>query len=138
MIGWIAFSIAILILFCNQCIWPTTTKVALAAAKASNGATYIVGRYTPPGNWMGQNAYGTNSKTAVKAESIEEPPAESSGYPVVDGDSIGNISQKLDVSLDDLKARNPQIGGPDFVVHQGDVLTIPFKGSQKQFGVKVL
>ncbi|KAH8765384.1 CAP domain-containing protein, partial [Diaporthe sp. PMI_573] len=40
----------------TQCIWPTTMKLGLAAAKASNGATYIVARYTPPGNWYGQNA----------------------------------------------------------------------------------
>lgn len=129
-------SIVILITLRKQCIWPTTTKVGLAAAKADNGATYIVGRYTPPGNWMGQTAYGTSN--AVKAASIEEAPAESSEYTVADGDSMWDISQKLDVSLDDLKARNPQIEGPDFVVRKGDVLNVPCKDSQKQFGVKVL
>ncbi|KAI7787541.1 scp-like extracellular protein [Diaporthe eres] len=121
----------------TQCIWPTTTKVGIASAKASDGATYIVGRYTPPGNWMGQNAYGTDNKVA-SAAATDAAPAESSEYTVVDGDSMWNISQKLDVSLDDPKARNPQIEGPDFVVRKGDVLTIPCKSSQKQFGVKVL
>lgn len=131
-------SIVILTTLCDQCIWPTTTKLGMAAAKASNGATYIVGRYTPPGNWMGQNAYGTKTVKAMNAAAIEEAPAESSEYTVADGDSMWNISQKLDVSLDDLKARNPHIEGPDFVVRKGDVLTIPCKDSQKQFGVKVL
>lgn len=86
---------------------------------------------------MGQNAYGTDN-IAVKAAAADEAPAESSEYTVANGDSMWNISQKLDVSLDDLKARNPQIEGPDFVVRKGDVLTIPCKSSQKQFGVKVL
>ncbi|KAK7720935.1 hypothetical protein SLS64_001228 [Diaporthe eres] len=113
------------------------TQVGIASAKAADGATYIVGRYTPPGNWMGQNAYGTDNKVA-SAAATDATPAESSDYTVVDGDSMWNISQKLDVSLDDLKARNPQIGGPDFVVRKGDVLTIPCKSSPKQFGVKVL
>lgn len=124
----------------EQCIWPTTTKVGIALAKASNGATYIVGRYTPPGNWMGQTAYGTAAaaKSFAAAAATEEKPAESSEYTVADGDSMSDISQKLDVSLDDLKARNPQIEGPDFVVRKGDVLTIPCKSSHTQFGVKVL
>lgn len=87
---------------------------------------------------MSQNAYGTTATAAVKAASTEETPAESSEHTVVDGDTLGDISQKLDVSLDDLKARNPHIEGPDFVVHKGDVLTVPYKDSQKQFGAEVL
>lgn len=127
-----------LIILGDQCIWPTTTKVGIGAAKASNGATYVVARYTPPGNWMGQNAYGTKATEEAEAAAAEEAPAESTEYTVVDGDSMWTISEKLDVSLDDLKARNPQIEGPDFVVRSGDVLTIPCRDSQKQFGVKVL
>ncbi|KAK2614150.1 hypothetical protein N8I77_001002 [Diaporthe amygdali] len=121
----------------TQCIWPTTTKVGLAAAVASNGATYIVGRYTPPGNWMGQSAYGDTDNVAA-AEASDNAPSGPSQYTVVDGDSMWKISEKLGVSLDELKSRNPQIQGPDFVVRKDDVLTVPCESSQKQFGVKVL
>lgn len=114
-------------------------KLGIAAAKASNGKTYIVGRYTPPGNWSGQNAYGTKTNKTMNLAAIEETPAEpSSEYTVVDGDLMSNISQKLDVSLDDLKNRNPHIEGPDFVVRTGDELKIPYKTSDKLFGVQVL
>ncbi|POS78661.1 hypothetical protein DHEL01_v202938 [Diaporthe helianthi] len=125
---------------CIPCIWPTTTKVGIAAAKASNGATYIVARYTPPGNWWGQTAYGTtnSSSKAFNAASVEETPAEpSSECSVADGDSMSNISQKLGVSLEDLTNRNPHIEGPEFVVRKGDVLAIPYKISDKLFGVQV-
>ncbi|KAI3399111.1 hypothetical protein diail_7690 [Diaporthe ilicicola] len=129
----------------TQCIWPTTTKVGIAAGKAKDGSTYIVGRYTPPGNWMGQTAYGTAAAkealvaAASAAEETKKPsPEPSQQYTVVGGDSMSKIAEKLGVSLDDLKARNPQIQGPDFVVKTGDVLTVPSKTSHKQFGVKVL
>lgn len=122
----------------KQCIWPTTTRVGIAAAKASNGATYIVARYTPPGNWWGQNAYGTNTTKAFNVPSVGETPAEpSSGCSVADGDSMLDISQKLGVSFEDLKSRNPQIQGPEFVVRKGDILTIPYQISDKLFGVQV-
>ncbi|KAL1858727.1 hypothetical protein Daus18300_009861 [Diaporthe australafricana] len=126
----------------TQCIWPTTTKIGLAAVKAKDGSTYIVGRYTPPGNWLGQTAYGTAPKQAslasAAAAATSEASAESPQYTVADGDSMWKISDQLGVSLEDLKARNPQIEGPEFVVRKGDVLTVPYKESQKQFGVKVL
>lgn len=122
----------------EQCIWPTTTKVGIAAAKASNGATYIVARYTPPGNWWGQNAYGTNTTKAFNTSSVEETLAEpSSECSVSDGDSMSKISQRLGVSLEDLKNRNPHIEGPEFVVRKGDTLTIPYQISDKLFGVQV-
>lgn len=129
----------LLITFHKQCIWPTTAKLGIAAAKASNGKTYIVGRYTPPGNWSGQNAYGTKTNKIMNLAAIEETPAKpSSECTVVDSDSMSNISQKFDVPLDDLKSRNPHIEGPDFVVRTGDELKIPYKTSDKVFGVQVL
>ncbi|KAL9135852.1 MAG: hypothetical protein Q9175_002941 [Cornicularia normoerica] len=41
----------------TQCIWPTTTAVGMASAVSSSGANFIVGRYSPPGNWSGRSAY---------------------------------------------------------------------------------
>ncbi|KAL8736630.1 MAG: hypothetical protein Q9181_002307 [Wetmoreana brouardii] len=41
----------------TQCIWPTTTKVGVGMAKAADGGVYVVGRYSPPGNWGGKDAY---------------------------------------------------------------------------------
>lgn len=40
-----------------QCLWHSTTDVGIGKAKSSSGATYIVGRYTPPGNVVGQKPY---------------------------------------------------------------------------------
>jgi hypothetical protein len=128
-------------IFRNKCIWPTTTKVGIAAAKTSNGATYIVARYTPPGNWYGLNAYGTNPSNAkaIDMASIGKTPAEpSSERTVVDGDSISDITEKFGVSLDGLKSCNPQIEGPGSVVRKGDVLTVPYTIPDKSFSVEVL
>ncbi|KAI4106015.1 MAG: hypothetical protein L6R37_002378 [Teloschistes peruensis] len=41
----------------TQVIWPATTRVAVASAKSSNGGNFIVGRYSPPGNFTGQDAW---------------------------------------------------------------------------------
>ncbi|CAD6568745.1 MAG: hypothetical protein ASARMPREDX12_001820 [Alectoria sarmentosa] len=41
----------------TQCIWPTTTAVGMASAVSSSGANFIVGRYSPPGNYTGTSAY---------------------------------------------------------------------------------
>lgn len=41
----------------TQVIWPSTTKMGLASAKSSNGSTFIVGRYSAPGNFMGHSAF---------------------------------------------------------------------------------
>lgn len=34
-------------------IWSTTTNVGMAVARSQSGATYVVARYTPPGNQIG-------------------------------------------------------------------------------------
>lgn len=41
----------------TQVIWPSTTRVGLGMAKASDGGWYIVGRYSPPGNVVGKTAW---------------------------------------------------------------------------------
>ncbi|KAL6722170.1 hypothetical protein ACLMJK_001277 [Lecanora helva] len=41
----------------TQVIWPSTTRVGLASAKSSNGGNFIVGRYSPPGNFSGESAW---------------------------------------------------------------------------------
>ncbi|KAI8964540.1 glycoside hydrolase family 128 protein [Daldinia sp. FL1419] len=41
----------------TQCLWRSTTKVGMASAKDAKGGVWIVGRYSPPGNWMGQRPY---------------------------------------------------------------------------------
>ncbi|KAL9043594.1 MAG: hypothetical protein Q9214_003223 [Letrouitia sp. 1 TL-2023] len=40
----------------TQCIWPSTEKVGIAMAQAGDGGWFVVGRYSPPGNWSGKNA----------------------------------------------------------------------------------
>ncbi len=41
----------------TQCVWPTTTAVGVAGAVGGSGAWFVVGRYSPPGNWTGVSAY---------------------------------------------------------------------------------
>ncbi|GAP89376.1 putative glycoside hydrolase family 128 protein [Rosellinia necatrix] len=41
----------------TQCMWKSTTKLGMGAAKDSKGGVYIVGRYSPPGNVVGQKPY---------------------------------------------------------------------------------
>ena len=40
----------------TQVIWPSTEKVGVAMARADDGGWFVVGRYSPPGNWSGQSA----------------------------------------------------------------------------------
>lgn len=41
----------------TQCVWKTTTKVAMAVSKGSDGASYVVARYQKPGNMIGDKPY---------------------------------------------------------------------------------
>ncbi|TPX12382.1 uncharacterized protein E0L32_007029 [Thyridium curvatum] len=41
----------------TQVMWNSTTKVGMASATGSNGAVYVVARYSPPGNVVGQRPY---------------------------------------------------------------------------------
>lgn len=41
----------------TQVVWKDTTNVGMASAKGSDGNTYVVARYTPPGNYLGETAY---------------------------------------------------------------------------------
>ncbi|KXH46521.1 hypothetical protein CNYM01_00650 [Colletotrichum nymphaeae SA-01] len=41
----------------TQAIWKNTQKVGLAMATDSKGTTFVVGRYLPPGNYIGQLPY---------------------------------------------------------------------------------
>ncbi|KAJ9150267.1 hypothetical protein NKR23_g3657 [Pleurostoma richardsiae] len=41
----------------TQCMWSTTTQVGMGSATDSQGGVYIVGRYSPPGNIVGQAPY---------------------------------------------------------------------------------
>ncbi|KAF2655817.1 PR-1-like protein [Lophiostoma macrostomum CBS 122681] len=40
----------------TQVVWKDTTNVGMASAKGSGG-TYVVARYSPPGNYLGETAY---------------------------------------------------------------------------------
>lgn len=40
-----------------QCMWHSTTKLGMGIAKDAKGNTYVVGRYSPPGNITGQKPY---------------------------------------------------------------------------------
>ncbi|KAI1269712.1 glycoside hydrolase family 128 protein [Xylariaceae sp. FL1019] len=40
-----------------QCMWKSTTKLGMGWAKDAKGGVYIVGRYSPPGNFIGQKPY---------------------------------------------------------------------------------
>ncbi|KAI0514883.1 glycoside hydrolase family 128 protein [Xylaria bambusicola] len=41
----------------TQCMWHSTTKIGMASAKDAKGGVYVVGRYSPPGNFTGQKPY---------------------------------------------------------------------------------
>ncbi|KAI4255026.1 MAG: hypothetical protein LQ352_002771 [Teloschistes flavicans] len=41
----------------TQVIWPTTLSLGIGMARADDGGWFIVGRYSPPGNWSGQDAF---------------------------------------------------------------------------------
>ncbi|KAI1016408.1 hypothetical protein LB503_010300 [Fusarium chuoi] len=41
----------------TQCVWKTSTKIGIGAAKDSKGAWYTVARYSGPGNVVGQKPY---------------------------------------------------------------------------------
>ncbi|KAB5536030.1 CAP domain-containing protein [Coniochaeta sp. 2T2.1] len=41
----------------TQCMWKSTTHIGMAAATDNKGGVYVVGRYSPPGNWSGQKPY---------------------------------------------------------------------------------
>ncbi|KAI0154443.1 glycoside hydrolase family 128 protein [Xylariaceae sp. FL1272] len=41
----------------TQCMWKSTTKLGMGWAKDAKGGVYIVGRYSPPGNFIGQKPY---------------------------------------------------------------------------------
>ncbi|KAF5695085.1 PR-1 class pathogen-related protein [Fusarium denticulatum] len=41
----------------TQCVWKTTTKVGMAVAKDSSGASWVVARYQAPGNMIGDKPY---------------------------------------------------------------------------------
>ncbi|VUC32815.1 unnamed protein product [Clonostachys rosea] len=41
----------------TQVIWKSTTKVGMAKASGSDGSVYVVARYSPPGNYIGEKPY---------------------------------------------------------------------------------
>ncbi|CAH0003448.1 unnamed protein product [Clonostachys byssicola] len=41
----------------TQAVWKSTTKVGMAVAKAADGTNWVVVRYSPPGNFIGQTPY---------------------------------------------------------------------------------
>ena len=41
----------------TQMIWKNTTEVGMALAVSKSGATYVVARYSPPGNFVGETPY---------------------------------------------------------------------------------
>lgn len=60
----------------TQVIWPETTRFGMASAKGANGWTYVVGRYSPPGNFTGKSAWrpGPSGPKALVAEEESHPP----------------------------------------------------------------
>jgi hypothetical protein len=38
-------------------IWGDTNRVSIGAAYGADGSVYVVGRYTPPGNWDETSAW---------------------------------------------------------------------------------
>lgn len=43
--------------FSAQCMWSSTTHVGMGIATAKNGWVFVVGRYSPPGNFVGSKPY---------------------------------------------------------------------------------
>lgn len=86
----------------------------------------MVGRYTLPGNFTGQSAYGTLPPT-------HDPNPSSRDYTVQAGDTLWKISQVFHVTLDALKAANPEVKAPDFKISVGEVIHVPgvARGNQR-------
>jgi hypothetical protein len=63
--AWGHYSESVRVLLCTarltrpaaQCLWRGTTNVAVAKVRAGDGSTWVVGRYTPPGNMSGETPY---------------------------------------------------------------------------------
>jgi len=41
----------------TQVVWSTTLRVGMAWARDNSGHSYVVARYDPVGNWVGQTPY---------------------------------------------------------------------------------
>ncbi|CAO1601034.1 hypothetical protein XANCAGTX0491_004702 [Xanthoria calcicola] len=41
----------------TQMIWPSTTRLGIGMARDDDGGVFVVGRYSPPGNFSGKSAY---------------------------------------------------------------------------------
>jgi len=41
----------------SQCVWHSTTHVGMGKARSENGSTFVVGRYTPQGNVVGEKPF---------------------------------------------------------------------------------
>ncbi|KAI9828162.1 MAG: hypothetical protein M1832_003689 [Thelocarpon impressellum] len=70
------------------------------------------------------NPQVTNPDQIFPGQVIEVPAASGRTYTVVSGDTLGGIAQRFGVTLDALKAANPQITNPD-QIFPGQVINIP-------------
>jgi LysM repeat protein len=60
------------------------------------------------------------------ASPVSSLPAQGGTYTVQSGDCcLSVIAQKLGLTVEALIQANPQITPPDYIIHEGDVLTIP-------------
>jgi hypothetical protein len=85
----------------TQVVWPTTTKFGMGQATGSNGWTYVVARYSPQGNYMGQSATGGQNPNSVSATSRFKEPSKNEekitglnpigGPPAVAGNSGADV-----------------------------------------------
>jgi uncharacterized protein YkwD len=57
----------------TQMVWSSTTEVGYGVAKSTSGNVYIVARYSPAGNFLGQKPY---KEQATKEQAAEQPAAQ--------------------------------------------------------------
>ena len=90
----------------TQVVWPGSLKVGIARATGRSGETYVVARYSPPGNWMGESPWGNfrGRVDAPRMDHVQEignwrtPQAGNAGVnayiqPIYDHPKMGEVVQ---------------------------------------------
>lgn len=73
----------------TQVIWPETTRFGMASAKGANGWEYVVGRYSPAGNFTGKSAFRPGA--SGPAPSHAAPPTQQPSKDHTDGVYLVNL-----------------------------------------------
>jgi len=82
----------------------------------ASGAVNVTKRAGAPGAWINPEKNTVTASTAVVMK-----------YTVKSGDTMTGIARRFGISLDKLKAANPQVKAPQYMIRIGDILSIPAK-----------